>query len=77
MLMIWSPEQLLLLASVALVIGFFLIGEMIEQEYLRRPTRTPTESERRAWAMRHTPRASRGALRNSRDARATRLIAPD
>ena len=77
MVMIWSPEQLLLLASVALVIAFFVIGEVIEQKHRRRPTRTPIENERLAWAMGRIPRASREASRNSRVARATRLIAPD
>jgi hypothetical protein len=75
--MMWSPEQLLLLTSVALVIAFLLIGEMIEQKHRRRPMHSPTDSERLAWAMRHIPRASREDLRHSRVARATRLIAPD
>jgi hypothetical protein len=77
MLMIWSPEQLLLLAGVALAIAFFLIGEMIEQEHRRRPMRTPTESERLARAMRGLPRASREDLRNSRSAGETKWITPD
>jgi hypothetical protein len=76
-LMMWSPEQLLLLASVALVIAFLLIGEMIEQMHRRRPMHSPTESERLAWGMRHIPRAAREASRHGRVARATRLIAPD
>jgi hypothetical protein len=66
MWMIWSPEQLLLLASVAMVIAFFFIGEMIEQKHPRRPMRIPSESERLAWATRHMPRAPGENLRNSR-----------
>jgi hypothetical protein len=77
MLMIWSPEQLLLLAGVALAIAFFLIGEMIEQEHRRRPMRTPTESDRLARAMRDLPRASREDLRNRSSAGETKWIAPD
>lgn len=74
--MISSPVMLWLLASVALAIAFFAIGEMIDQRYPRRPLRMPTEGERLAQAMRHMPRASREGSRNSRVAGVTRRIAP-
>jgi hypothetical protein len=64
--MSWSPVEFYFLVSVALVVAFFAISEMIETKRPPRPIRTPTESERLAWLLRHVPPASREALRRSR-----------
>jgi hypothetical protein len=64
--MSWSPAELYFLASVALVVAFFVISEMIETKRPRRHIHTPTESERLVWVLRHVPHASREALRKSR-----------
>jgi hypothetical protein len=73
--MSWGPAELFL-ASVALVMVFFAISEMIEAKRPRRHIRTPTESEQLAWVLRHVPHASREAVRRSRLASGANRLPP-
>jgi hypothetical protein len=72
MSMIWDPSQMLFLASVAMVIAFYIAGEMFETKPAPKPVPVRTDAaERRAalaarqaaaldpWALRHLPRAER------------------
>jgi hypothetical protein len=70
-----GPAELFL-ASVALVMVFFAISEIIETKRPRRHIRTPTESERLAWVLRHLPLGSREALLKSRTASDASRLAP-
>lgn len=59
MLMISTPEYLLFLVSIAMVVALFIVGEMLERHRAGRPIPIPTKEPRAASAIRHLPRASR------------------
>jgi hypothetical protein len=63
MLMISTPEHLLFLVSVAMVVALFIVGEMLERKRTERAIPIPTDEQRAASAIRHLPRASRDAWR--------------
>jgi hypothetical protein len=66
MLMMSTPEHLLFLVSVAMVVALFIVGEMLERKRTERPLPIAIGEQQAASAIRYLPRASRAASRARR-----------